>query len=414
MTDELKDEELVQESENTSLETSGQIIETYDPVEVDDTKGIKRLFKKMNAGVRKLWNKFIRTKFVKYILLGLSYIGKGFYYLFYPLVLFKKKVYDKMTHAHQKLFVAFMFLTPVLLGFLIFYLYPLILSLVYAFSTVSVQKEGGLLVKFGQHQVNGEWVRDFFYNFKELFTGTTGMLPVRNATSGIDEKISLFQALVQTSWQTILNTVVITIFSLLIAVMLNGKFKGRAIVRAIFFLPVILNSEAIAAATESTQAIDQMLNSVGSNALTNIFDMKAFMTSIGVPAKMVSFLNNITSTIYSTISYAGIQILIFLAAIQSVPQHLYEAAHIEGATKYEEFWKITLPMVSPMILTVVVYTVVDSFLRSDLNKYVQQLAKNPLYGFHAAASWSYIIVSLTILGLAMLVLRKVVFYYDER
>ena len=130
MTDELKDEELVQESENTSLETSGQIIETYDPVEVDDTKGIKRLFKKMNAKVRKLWNKFIRTKFVKYILLGLSYIGKGFYYLFYPLVLFKKKVYDKMTHAHQKLFVAFMFLTPVLLGFLIFYLYPLILSLI--------------------------------------------------------------------------------------------------------------------------------------------------------------------------------------------------------------------------------------------------------------------------------------------
>ena len=416
MTDEIKDEELVQDNDNTSESTkeSGQIIETYDPVEVDNQKGIKGFFKKIGRGIRNLWQKFLRTKFMKVVFLIFHYIGLGFYYLFYPIVLFKKKVYDKMTHAHQKVFVAFMFLTPVLLGFLIFYLYPLILSLIYAFSTVSVQKEGGLLVKFGQHQVDGVWVKDLFYNFKELFTGTTGMLPIRNATSGIDEKISLFQALVQTSWQTILNTVVITIFSLLIAVMLNGKFKGRAIVRAIFFLPVILNSEAIAAATESTQAIDQMLNSVGSNALTNIFDMKAFMTSIGVPGKMVTFLNNITSTIYSTISYAGIQILIFLAAIQSVPQHLYEAAHIEGATKYEEFWKITLPMVSPMILTVVVYTVVDSFLRSDLNKYIQQLAKNPLYGFHAAASWSYIIVSLAILGLAMLVLRKVVFYYDER
>ena len=118
--------------------------------------------------------------------------------------------------------------------------------------------------------------------------------------------------------------------------------------------------------------------------------------------------------IYSTISYAGVQILIFLAAIQSVPAHLYEAAKIEGATKYEEFWKITLPMVSPMILTVVVYTIVDSFLRSDLNEYIQQLAKNPLYGFHAAASWSYIIVSLLILGIALLVLKKVVFYYDEK
>ena len=138
------------------------------------------------------------------------------------------------------------------------------------------------------------------------------------------------------------------------------------------------------------------------------------MTSIGIPGKLVTFLNGITSTIYSTISYAGVQILIFLAAIQSVPAHLYEAAKIEGATKYEEFWKITLPMVSPMILTVVVYTIVDSFLRSDLNEYIQQLAKNPLYGFHAAASWSYIIVSLLILGIALLVLKKVVFYYDEK
>ena len=415
MSEELKNEELANEElEETSQASEQPIINTYDEEEIDNSKGLKKLFKKLGRAIKNLWNKISHSKFADVVIKIFKFIGKIFYYIFYPIVLFKKKVFDKMTHGHQKLFVAFLFLLPVILGFLIFYLYPLIMSLVYAFSTVSVEKEGGLLVKFGQHQENGVWVKDFFYNFKELFTGQTGMLPVRNATSGLDEKISLLQALLQTSWQTILNTAVITIFSLLVAVMLNGKFKGRGIVRAIFFLPVILNSEAIAAATESTQAIDQMLNSVGSNALTNIFDMKTFMTSIGVPAKMVTFLNGITSTIYSTISYAGIQILIFLAAIQSVPQHLYEAAKIEGATKYEEFWKITLPMVSPMILTVVVYTVVDSFLRSDLNKYVQQLSKNPLYGFHAAASWSYILVSLVILGLAMLILRKVVFYYDER
>ncbi len=415
MSEELKNEELTNEElEETSQASEQPIINTYDEEEIDNSKGLKKLFKKLGRAIKSLWNKISHSKFADVVIKIFKFIGKIFYYIFYPIVLFKKKVFDKMTHGHQKLFVAFLFLLPVILGFLIFYLYPLIMSLVYAFSTVSVEKEGGLLVKFGQHQENGVWVKDFFYNFKELFTGQTGMLPVRNATSGLDEKISLLQALLQTSWQTVLNTAVITIFSLLVAVMLNGKFKGRGIVRAIFFLPVILNSEAIAAATESTQAIDQMLNSVGSNALTNIFDMKMFMTSIGVPAKMVTFLNGITSTIYSTISYAGIQILIFLAAIQSVPQHLYEAAKIEGATKYEEFWKITLPMVSPMILTVVVYTVVDSFLRSDLNKYVQQLSKNPLYGFHAAASWSYILVSLVILGLAMLILRKVVFYYDER
>ena len=414
--EEIQEEELVEETEQ---EQAGPIINTFDEEEkVDESKGIKKFFKNIGNKIKNVFKAIARkyngSKFSKVVSTVFKYIGKFFYYLFYPVVLFKRKIYDKMSHSGQKVFVSIMFLLPALLGFIVFYAYPLIMSLVYSFSTVTVETGKGIQVMFGQHQENGVWVKDFFYNFKELFTGSTGMLPIKNPTSGAEEKISLFQALFQTAGTTILDTLVITIFSLLIAVMLNGNFKGRAFARAIFFLPVILNSEAIEAATESTEAIDSMLNSVGSNALTNIFDMKAFMTSIGIPGKLVTFLNGITSTIYSTISYAGVQILIFLAAIQSVPAHLYEAAKIEGATKYEEFWKITLPMVSPMILTVVVYTIVDSFLRSDLNEYIQQLAKNPLYGFHAAASWSYIIVSLLILGIALLVLKKVVFYYDEK
>jgi ABC-type sugar transport system permease subunit len=240
------------------------------------------------------------------------------------------------------------------------------------------------------------------------------MFSARNADFGSDEKISFIQALAETGFQTILDAVVITIFSLLIAVMLNGNFKGRAFARAVFFLPVILNSEAIKVAINSTSAIDSVLNSIGQNALSQIFDMKSFFAQIGVPVKIVEFLSGITSTIYSTISYAGVQILIFLAAIQSVPGHLYEAAKIEGATKYESFWKITLPMVSPMILTVVVYTIVDSFLRSDLSFYIGNLRDNYKYGLHAAVSWCYILLSLLILGIALLFLKKVVFYHDER
>lgn len=420
-------QELLQEDvieETIEPQTSGAIINIYDKEEEqDNSKGIKKFFKnivkKVKAFTRRTIIKISSSKVAKGLKVAWEKgILPALKIIFYPIVLFKRKVYDRMSSKGQKTFVSVMFLMPVLIGFVIFYLYPLIMSLIYAFSEVSVEPGKGIVVLFGQHTVkdgdNVSIVRDLFYNFKELFTGKTGMLPVKNPTSGAEESISLLQALAQTSWQTILDTIVITIFSLLIAVMLNGNFKGRAFARAVFFLPVILNSEAIAAATKSTEAIDSMLNSVGSNALTNIFDMKTFMTSVGIPAKLVTFLNGITSTIYSTISYAGVQILIFLAAIQSVPGHLYEAAKIEGATKYEEFWKITLPMVSPMILTVVVYTIVDSFLRSDLNEYVQQLAKNPLYGFHAAASWAYIIVSLAILGLALVVLKKVVFYYDEK
>lgn len=424
MVDELDQNELEETETNDEPQSTGAVYKIAEPTVVaDDAKGLKKLKNKLGDFFgqlfRKIAIKFDNSGFKKVLMKILHVIGIGLYYIFYPIVLFKKKVYDKWSSRGQKLFVSIMFLTPAIIGFIIFYLYPLINSLIYAFSTVQVPPEGGLQVDFGKHYVKngdgtGTWVKDLFYNFKELISGPTGMLPIKNATTGTESKISLLQALLQTSWQTILNTMVITIFSLLIAVMLNGNFKGRTVARAIFFLPVILNSKAIEAATSSTQAIDSMLNSVGSSALTNIFDMKAFMTSIGIPAKLVTFLNGITSTIYSTISFAGIQILIFLAAIQSVPGHLYEAATIEGATKYEQFWKITLPMVSPMILTVVVYTIVDSFLRSDLSTYIGQLAKNPLYGFHAAASWCYIIASLLILGLAVLVLRKVVFYYDEK
>ena len=142
--------------------------------------------------------------------------------------------------------------------------------------------------------------------------------------------------------------------------------------------------------------------------------MKVFMTGIGVPVKFVEFLTKITSAIYDTISYSGIQILIFLTAIQSVPKHLYEAAKMEGATQYEMFWKITLPMVSAMIPTVIVYTVVDSYLRSDINKVIETYETNSQYGIHAAMSWIYMGCIALFLLIVLGILSKVVFYYDDK
>ncbi len=195
--------------------------------------------------------------------------------------------------------------------------------------------------------------------------------------------------------------------------MLNGEFKGRAFARAVFFLPVIFNSEAITSALAGVDAASSILQG-GSGALAQIFDLKAFFVNVGIPVKLVTFLSSVTQSIYSTISYSGVQILIFLAAIQSVPKHLYEAAKIEGATKYESFWKITLPMVMPMMMTVVVYTVVDSFLRSDINSIISIEQTQTRFGNHAAMSWLYVAVSIIILGLFLAVLSKVVFYHDER
>lgn len=360
---------------------------------------------------KRLKNWFRRSKFVAnvevWIKKVLHYIG----YIFWPLRQLKKVTYDKLRYDQQKIVIALIFLFPVMLGFIVFFAYPLIRSLYMSFGTVQILKEGGIHIHFGKFFLKtgtgGSYNftdpdpagTNIFYNYIKAFTAGDVGFPV---------------GLVTTAWNTIVDTAVITIFSLLIAVMLNGNFKGRGIVRAIFFLPVVLNSEAVNLALEASSNITDLVGKSGTDALRSLFDMQTFFTGLGIPVKLVTFLSGITSTIYDTISYSGIQILIFLAAIQSVPTHLYEAAKIEGATAYESFWKITLPMVTPMMIPIVVFTIVDSFLRSDINEIIDLQYANSDYGMHAAMSWSYVVVSVALLALIVGILSRVVFYYDNK
>lgn len=334
-------------------------------------------------------------------------IGWFLGYVFWPMKWIKERTFDKLRFDVQKRVVAWIFLTPVIIGFLIFFLYPMIMSLIYSFSTIQLTSEG-VVIHFGkfftaadrnsQIFTNPIAGTNIFYNYIYAFR-VDANYPVE-------------------LWNTVVNILsdcaVITIFSLLIAVMLNGKFKGRALVRAIFFLPVIFNSEAVTAAIKAASNISTAMESGGQNALTNLFDMSKFLLGLGVPQVLITFLSGITTSIYNTISYSGIQILIFLTAIQSVPRHLYEAAKMEGATQYEQFWKITLPMVSSMIPTVIVYTVVDSYLRSKINNVIEIYSSRSEYGIHAAMSWTYLGVVALILVVILFILSKVVFYYDER
>ena len=341
---------------------------------------------------------------------GIRYVIYGLGCLL-PIKQFKKLTYDKLRYDQQKIVISILFLLPVMIGFFVFFLYPLLRSLYMSFGTVEILKEGGIHIHFGQFFLKtgagGAYnfndpdpnAKNIFYNYIQAFTADSVDFPVGLAT---------------TAWNTIVDTAVITIFSLLVAVMLNGNFKGRGIVRAIFFLPVVLNSEAVNVALEASANLTDLVGKNGTDALRSLFDMNAFFTGLGIPVKLVTFLSGITSTIYDTISYSGIQILIFLAAIQSVPKHLYEAAKIEGATAYESFWKITLPMVTPMMIPIVVFTIVDSFLRSDINTIIDLQYNNSDYGMHAAMSWSYVVVSIALLAIIVGVLSRGVFYYDDK
>ena len=364
---------------------------------------ISSLFSALGAKLIQLKNWFIRTPVWAVVLKIFHYIGVGLHYLFYPITWIKQRTYDRMRYDNQKIVASILFLSPVLIGFLIFFAYPFVLSLVFSFSEVSILG-GEMNILFGKHT---EGAGDAAVVVKDLLYNYTYALRVH------PEFMMELWTTIQT---TVIDTVVITIFSLLIAVMLNGDFRGRGFVRAIFFLPVVFNSEALDTALEATEAIDSMLQNAGTEngALAKIFDLKTFMTAVGVPVWLVTFLTGITGAIYRTITYSGVQILVFLAAIQSVPGHLYEAAKIEGATAYESFWKITLPMVSPQIITVVVYTIIDSFLRSSINDIIDYQYTQGNYGYHAAMSWLYLICSILILAIAVGILSKVVFYQDDK
>lgn len=360
-------------------------------------------FSALGAKLVQFKNWLIRTKFWQFLEKIVHYIGVGFHYILYPFTWIKRRTYDRLRYDNQKIVASFLFLTPVLLGFLIFFAYPLVMSFLYSFSEVSIL-DGVTTLYFGKHwEGAGDGavlVEDLFYNYKYALQGhPTFIIELWNTVS-----------------TTVVDTVVITIFSLLIAVMLNGNFRGRGFIRAVFFLPVVFNSEALDTALEATAAIDQVLDSAGtgSGELAKLFDLSMFMQSIGLPAWLVTFLGDITGAIYRTITYSGVQILVFLAAIQSVPGHLYEAAKIEGATAYESFWKITLPMVSPQIITVVVYTIIDSFLRSSINDIIDYQYTQAYYGNHAAMSWLYLLASIAILAVAVGILSKVVFYQDDK
>lgn len=350
---------------------------------------IGEAFYQVGRFIRKYWDKLWNLKFMRSVSKGLSYIPNW--------------LADNIPYKKRKLIWGIVFILPLMIGFVYFFLIPFINSLRYSFSFVeNVSENGSLRTSFIGLK-----------NYKYIFTEAT-------TTNGTFTEI-----LVDAILDIIFDIPVIIIFSLIIAVVLNSKFKGRAFVRAVFFMPVIFNSQAIDLAMTSATALSNFMENVNNDIFSNMFNFQDFLLNANIPAFGVTFLGDAVSKIYDIISYSGVQILIFLSAIQSVPKHLYEAAKIEGATQYEMFWKITFPMVSPMMLTAAVYTVVDSFLTSPLVKVINSynsagtqdsniLGKLSNYGINAAMSWIFCLIGIVIIGLTLLILSKAVFYYDEK
>ncbi|MFA7561393.1 MAG: sugar ABC transporter permease [Candidatus Izemoplasmatales bacterium] len=300
--------------------------------------------------------------------------------------------FKRMPYRKQKQIFGVLFIIPWFIGFIVFFATSVGTTIWWSLNSMAPQQGGGFTYIFRGIQ-----------NYIDLFT--------RETLAGT----TVLEVLTSSIIDILIDLPTIIIFSIFIAVLLNTKFKGHQIVKAIFFIPVVYNMTVINNTMSGTfGALFGAEMDTGfqlSNTLSNFF------MQIGIGGGLIEFLMSAVDRIFLIINKSGIQIIMFIAALQSIPIHLYESAKVEGATKYEMFWKVTIPMVSPMILTTLVYTIVDSFGSSDIMNFLTVNSQGTTMatnqpGMYSAISIVYFLVNLLIIVIGFLLLRKRVFYYD--
>jgi ABC-type sugar transport system permease subunit len=270
--------------------------------------------------------------------------------------------------------IAYSFIGVWIFGFAVFMAFPLVASLVFSLSNVSVLGTGLEVKPSG------------FKNFIAIFEIEDGFVFL--------EKLADFLV------ELLFRLPIIIVFSIIIAVLLNRKFRGRALFRSIFFLPVIISSGPV---------INELI-SQGAGG-TNIINSYGFISIIeeSLNPTLAKPLVSLFSEIIIVFWFSGVQILIILAGLQKIDRSIYEAASVDGAGPWEKFWKITLPALSNLIFVNIIYTVVllatfsenevIQHIRGSMNKIDQNYS---YYGIASAMAWIYFIVILAVLGILAL------------
>lgn len=282
--------------------------------------------------------------------------------------------------------VGLLFVAPWIFGFLTLQALPLFQSLAISLSDVAIRPGGYELVPVGLE------------HFRTMLTIDPEYRP----------------AVIETLVDVLLTVPLVLVFSLFAATLVQPQFPGRAIARSIFFLPVILSS-GVVLRIQADDWLYELLQSALESAISDregegylIADV--FRTS-GASEVVVDYLTDAVERIKEIITLSGVQILVFLAGLQSIPRSFYEASRIEGATSWEIFWKITMPILAPLVFVNAVYTVIDSFTRYDnrIMELVRAVAfGRSNYGLSAAMAWGYFLfVALFLVVIYLLVARRV-------
>lgn len=268
------------------------------------------------------------------------------------------------------------------IGLLVFFIVPIVKSLYFSFCKVSF---GG-----GEFHYDPIGFSNYRYAINEDAYFTDNMAATLSA---------LFPSMM-----------VIVILSLILALLLNQKFKGRLFFRMLYFVPVIIASGVVIQHIFNSTSSELSSSGVSDSFAADMVQIDDIMAWLSLPAEIGAFFSNLLNDIFNLVWNCGIQIVLFISGMQSIPDSLYEVSKVEGATKWEEFWFITLPMLARTLILVIIFTLVE--IITDKTNSVMDLAYNYMtsisnYGIASAMLWSYFAVVGTIMLIVMLLYSQI-------
>ena len=297
----------------------------------------------------------------------------------------------------RKARAGYFFVLPFLIGFIAIYLPMIWDSIVFSFCRVQIVPGEGQISEFVG-----------FTNYMEALFVNPDF--VKTLVTGIKELAFDIPAII--------------LFSLFMAVLLNQKMAGRAAFRAILFVPVIISTglmESIASQNimddMGEEGIEQGTETSTAAEIVSAIDIQALFAGMKVGTELVEYVATMINNIYDIVNRSGVQMLIFLAGLQSISPAIYESCSIDGATGWETFWKITFPMISPMILVNAVYTIIDSFTtdQNTVMVFIDKVYTQASGGkeISSAMSWMYFLIVILIVAAVAGIASAFVFYQKK-
>ena len=260
----------------------------------------------------------------------------------------------------------FLFTLPWLIGLAVFFILPIIQSVIYSLSDLKLDA-GRVAVTFRG-----------FKHYRFLLYEDSKY--IENLLSGVK---NIF-----------IQVPFILILSMVLGILLNNKFRGRVFFRSLYFLPVIITSGVVLRVFLQAAQGDATDVAVTEDVAFGMIDFSAVLKGLNLPEGLLNFLSTALDNIFMLIWQSGIQIVLIIAGLQTIPDLLYEVAHVEGATKWEQFWLITLPMMIRTMLLVVIFTIVE-VVTTNTNPVMKQGYNNFYnieYGTGSAALWFYFVI----------------------